>query len=130
MFGEFIKEKRLALDLSLRKFCKLLDEDPSNWSKVERALLLPPQDEKKLKKIAGILQITIDSDDWKKLKDYSNVDSAKIPDYIMNEKEVMELLPAFFRTVGSVKPTKEEIDELIKNLKKQGKSKKKNKIDE
>ncbi len=129
MFGEFIKEKRLALDLSLRKFCKLLDEDPSNWSKVERALLPPPQDEKKLKKIADILQIKIDSDEWKKIKDYANVDSAKIPDYIMDDKDVIGLLPAFFRTVGSVKPTKEEIDELIKNLKKQGKSKKKKKND-
>lgn len=126
MFGEFIKDKRLAMDLSLRKFCKLLNEDPSNWSKVERGLLSPPQEEKKLKNIAQILHIKIDSDEWKKLKDYANVDSAKIPDYIMEDKDVMELLPAFFRTVGSVKPTKEEIDELIKNLKKQRKLKKKN----
>ncbi len=121
MFGEFIKQRRVELGLSLRKFCKLLDEDPSNWSKVERKILTPPQDVEKLKRIAEILNIKIDSPEWYELVDYAKVDSAKIPDYIMSDKEVMEVLPAFFRTVGSVKPTKKEINELIDILKKEGK---------
>ncbi len=118
MFGEYIKQKRLDLDLSLRKFCKLLDEDPSNWSKVERKVIAPPLNEEKLKKIAEILKIKIGSQEWKKLNDYAHVDAGVIPDYIMSDAEAVQSLPAFFRTVGNVKPTKEELEELIKSLKK------------
>ena len=49
MFGEFIKQKRLEKDLGLREFCRQLDEDASNWSKIERGIMGPPQDEGKLK---------------------------------------------------------------------------------
>jgi transcriptional regulator with XRE-family HTH domain len=50
MFGEIIKNKRLDHEMTLREFCRQLDEDPSNWSKIERGLNPPPKDEKKLKK--------------------------------------------------------------------------------
>ena len=52
MFGEFVKQKRLEKKLSLRAFCRLLGEDASNWSKIERGKLVPSQDEQKLEKIA------------------------------------------------------------------------------
>jgi hypothetical protein len=35
----------------------------------------------------------------------------------MSDKEVVEVLPVFFRTIGSVKPTKEELEEFIKTIK-------------
>lgn len=117
MFGEFVKIKRLEKELSLREFCRQLSEDASNWSKVERQLVAPPKDETKLKKIAGILGIEQGSPDWDTLYDLANVDGGKIPDYIMSDKEVLQALPIFFRTIGSVKPTTEELEELIKNLK-------------
>jgi ribosome-binding protein aMBF1 (putative translation factor) len=43
MFGEFIKERRVAKGISLREFCKRMETDASNWSKVERGLLAPPR---------------------------------------------------------------------------------------
>ena len=118
MFGEFIKKKRLELDMSLRSFCKAIEEDPSNWSKVERGVLQPPQNEAKLKKIAKVLKIKLKTPGWAQLKDLAAVDAGTIPDYIMKEKEVLNMLPAFFRTVGNEKPTKDELDKLIENLKK------------
>ena len=62
MFGEFIKERRIARAITLRKFCQELDLDASNWSKVERGLLSPPQDEEKLRRIADLIGITQGSD--------------------------------------------------------------------
>ena len=59
MFGEFVKGKRIAKEISLRKFSLLIDVDASNWSKVERGLLSPPQDENKLELIARKLGIKI-----------------------------------------------------------------------
>ena len=37
-FGEHIKARRLEMGLSLRAFCLKNNEDPSNWSKLERGL--------------------------------------------------------------------------------------------
>lgn len=120
MFGEYIKQKRLDKKLALREFCRLLNEDPSNWSKIERGIISPPQEETKLAKIASILHIKKNSDDWNSLFDFAKVDAGKIPDYLMADKEVLKAMPAFFRTVGSIKPKPEEIEKLIDLIKKGG----------
>lgn len=119
MFGFFVKEKRLKGGLTLREFCRQLGEDASNWSKIEREKLSPPQSEEKLEKIASILNIKKDSEDWNKLFDYAATENGRIPNYIMSEKELVNSLPIFFRTVGSTKPTPEELQDLINNLKKE-----------
>ncbi len=117
MFGDYIKGKRIDLEMTLREFCRQLNEDPSNWSKVERGLIPPPKDEIKLKKIAEILQLQ--EKDYTYLKDSAMIDSGIIPDYIMSDKNLLDSLPVFFRTMGSVKPSKDEIQELITILKKE-----------
>ena len=113
MFGQFIKEKRIAADLTLREFCRKLGEDPSNWSKVERERLSPPQDKEKLEKIALIVGLERASDEWNMLFDYASVDNGRIPEYVIDDKELLGVLPVFFRSVGSVKPSPEEIRDLI-----------------
>jgi transcriptional regulator with XRE-family HTH domain len=117
MFGEFVKNKRVEKELTLREFCRRLEEDASNWSKIERGVMGPPQDEGRLKKIAAILDIDTDSAEWNQFLDLARIGAGVIPDYIMSDKEVVEVLPIFFRTVGSVKPTKEELEEFIKTIK-------------
>ncbi|MGD9577949.1 MAG: helix-turn-helix domain-containing protein [Syntrophorhabdus sp.] len=117
MFGEYIKKRRLEKDLTLREFCRRLDEDASNWSKVERGVMGPPQDKEKLRKIAIILGIKENSDDWKELTTMASIGAGVIPEYIMSDKNIVDALPVFFRTIGSVKPTKEEIEELIQTIK-------------
>lgn len=118
MFGKFIKEKRVNADLTLREFCRQMGVDASNWSKIEREKLLPPRDEEKLKKIAFILGINKDSQDYNTLFDLASVESGKIPKYIMSNKDLLKILPIFFRTIGSTKPSSDELKELINNMKK------------
>lgn len=120
MYGEFIKELRVKKEISLREFCKQIEMDASNWSKTERGLLAPPQDEEKLKKIARVLGIKIGSDAWKEMKDLANIDAGIIPYDIRSDEEVLKALPMFFRTVRSDKPTAEELDKLIQMIKKEG----------
>jgi len=117
MYGEYIKELRLEKGLSLREFARRIEEDPSNWSKIERGILPPPKDSLKVLAIAETLEIPEGSEEWNKLEDFAAVDTAAIPKYIMEDKEVVELLPAFFRTVGSTRPTREDIEKLISKLK-------------
>jgi transcriptional regulator with XRE-family HTH domain len=116
MFGTFVKDKRVEADLTLREFCRRIGEDASNWSKIEREIMMPPKDHEKLARVAVVLGIETGSDEWNKLVDYATVDNGTIPDYIRSDKEVLNALPLFFRTVGSEKPTTEELYELIRNL--------------
>ena len=119
MFEEFIKERRIAKGISLREFCKRIEIDASNWSKFERGLLSPPQDEEKLKKIAHVLDIKIGSPSWKEMKDKANIDAGIIPEDILSDEKVLNSLPIFFRTIRSEKPTPEELDKLINMIRKE-----------
>ena len=120
MFGQLVKEERLDKGLGLREFCRKLGIDASNWSKVERGALAPPQDEKKLKEIAHVLGIEPNTDKWEALKDQANTDAGIIPKDLLSDKEVLNSLPMFFRTIRSEKPTPEELDKLIKKIRKEG----------
>jgi len=119
MFGEFIKESRIKKGISLREFCKRLEIDASNWSKVERGLLAPPQDQEKLKKIAQVLDIKFGSSLWREMKDKANIDAGIIPEDILSDEKVLNSLPIFFRTIRSEKPTPEDLDKLIDMIRKE-----------
>ncbi len=106
------------IDLGLREFCREIQEDPSNWSKVERGVLKPPQEIDKLYKIGKALKLKKDSDNMSELIDLARIDAGRIPDDIVENPEILGLLPAFLRTVRNQKPTSEEIDNLIGLLKK------------
>jgi hypothetical protein len=56
------------------------------------------------------------TDDWLKFFDYAAVDSGRIPDYVLKDEELVEKLPAFFRTLSGNKPSDEELENLIKLL--------------
>jgi transcriptional regulator with XRE-family HTH domain len=116
MFGTFIKGLRARQRLGLREFCLQHGHDPSNWSKVEREVLPPPRDEDTLRQWAKQLGLKSDSEDWLKFFDYAAVDAGRIPDYVLKDEELVEKLPAFFRTLSGNKPTDEEMDDLIKLL--------------
>ena len=116
-FGEFIKEKRLAIDLSLRKFCELAGLDPSNWSKIERGVLPLSLERPQLEEIASILKLKESGAEWIKFFDLAAVAKKKIPDYVYEDKEVLDALPIFFRTASKEKPSDEELNKLINLIK-------------
>ena len=115
-FGKFIKEQRLKKDLSLRAFCLQAQEDPSNWSKVERDLIAPHQNDNKLTRIAEVLALSM-NDERQHLFDLARISAGHFPDSVMADKELLEMLPVFFRTVENVKPTREELLEFVEQLK-------------
>jgi transcriptional regulator with XRE-family HTH domain len=116
MFGEFIKQIRAQQRLGLREFCLEHGHDPSNWSKIERDVLPPPKDETTLRTWARQLGLKPGTDDWLKFFDYAAVDAGRIPDYVLKDEELVEKLPAFFRTLSGNKPSAEELENLIKLL--------------
>lgn len=116
MFGTFIKNLRIERDIGLREFCRQLSYDASNWSKIERGLLAPPQDEEKLIQIAKILNIENNPELFDELKDKAAIDAGIIPRDILSDQETLNALPMFFRTVRNEKPTAEELEKLIEKI--------------
>ncbi len=115
-FGQTLKNLRIQRELSLRNVCKLAGYDPSNWSKIERGKISPPSDEKILRKWAKILGLSKNSK-VQKLIDEARIAQGIIPEDILSRKNVVEYLPALFRTLRNKKPTKKEIDQLIELIK-------------
>ena len=120
MFGKFIKERRIKKGLTLREFCKLIEVDASNWSKIERGLLAPPKSDDKLKKVAEVLEIPVGSELWIEMKDKAEIDVGNIPKDIRSDEELIGYLPMFFRTIRSEKPSGEDLDNLIELIRKRG----------
>ena len=114
MFGTFIKELRARKRLGLREFCLEHGHDPSNWSKIEREVSPPPKDETTLRKLAKQLGLKPGSDDWHKFHDYAAVDAGRIPGHVMENEELLAKLPAFFRTLSGHKPSREDLEKLLK----------------
>ena len=114
MFGTFIKQLREKHRLGLREFCLKYDHDPSNWSKIEREVLSPPSDESILREWARELNIKEGSDDWLRFFEYAAVDAGRIPDNLLEDKELAAHLPAFFRTLSGQKPSREDLEKLLK----------------
>ena len=116
MFGTFIKELRAKQRLGLREFCLKTGYDPSNWSKIEREVSPPPKDDETLRRWAKQLGLKPDTDDWHKFHDYAAVDAGRIPDHVLEDEELLAKLPAFFRTISGNKPSRAELENLIKLL--------------
>jgi transcriptional regulator with XRE-family HTH domain len=115
-FGEYVKELRLKKNLTLRDFCKKFNHDPSNWSKMERGKFPPPNDEKTLRDWAKQLGLKKDEADWYKYFDLAALEKGKIPQDILNDEELIQALPVFFRTLRGQKPSKEELKDLAEIL--------------
>lgn len=112
-FASFIRDKRIAAGMTLREFCRQTGFDASNWSKIERNLMLPPQSKSILELIAAVLSLEIGSQDYKELMDLAALSS--VPEDLI-EPEILEQLPVFFRTVRGEKPTEEELKTLITKI--------------
>jgi len=110
-FGQFVRERRLSLDLGLRDFCDTAGLDPGNYSKIERGLAKPPTGEK-LEPYRLTLKIERESEDDKELQRLAFVSAGKIPTQIMSDKELAGKLPVLFRTLEEGKLTEEALDKL------------------
>ena len=116
-FGEFVRRRRLDVELSLREFCTRAETDPSNWSKIERGILPAPAHREFLESVAKLLKLKKGEKDWYTFFDLASLSQQKIPDDVYENENVISALPAFFRTVRGEKPTEEELDTLIALLK-------------
>lgn len=110
-FGALLNRVRVENNLSIREVCKLVNYDPSNWSKIERGLISPPSEEKTLKSWAKAMKV--EKDDVQSFIDNAKIAQGIIPDDILDKKAMLEFMPAFFRIVRKRRPGKEELEALF-----------------
>ena len=115
-FGGLLREKRLAVGMTLREFARLTSYDPSNVSKVERDVTTPPPTII-LKNWAKHLKIQPGTNSYQEFLDMAQIARNRIPDDVPADFR-NKLLPAVLRTVRSKELTKDEFDRLVKLLNK------------
>jgi transcriptional regulator with XRE-family HTH domain len=114
-FGQFLKEKRLALDLSLREFARRLGMQPSNYCNVE-ADVLPPPPAETLKKLGQALGLKKGTSDYETFHDLAAEGRDEIPADIERIVKENELIPAMLRTLEYEQLSKEQLRGIIKDL--------------
>jgi transcriptional regulator with XRE-family HTH domain len=114
-FGQFLKEKRLALDLSLREFARRVGVQPSNYCNVEAGVLPPPPADT-LEKLAKALGLKKGTPDYETFHDLAARDRDEIPADVEQIVKENELIPAMLRTVESEQVSKEQLRGIIEDL--------------
>ncbi len=117
-FGKFFKERRIALSLTLREFCRNNGLDPGNISRLERGLLSPPQGRETLEHYAKLLKLKKGSDEWYTYFDFAAAENGRIPAELLEDEELLEKLPILFRTLRGQKVPDEQLDDLVRKLRK------------
>ena len=117
-FGNFFKQKRIGLGLTLREFCRMYELDPGNISKLERGLSTPPQSKELLAKYAGMLGIKENSEEWREFSDLAATSAGKLPEDVISNEEIMRALPVLFRTARKESLNEETLMKLVSAIKK------------
>jgi transcriptional regulator with XRE-family HTH domain len=112
-FGEFLKNKRLGLELSIRNLSRSTGIDVAYLSRIERGTK-PPEKEEILDKL--IKALNLNKTDARKLKDLAAIANRDIPDDIDISDENQEAIPVLLRTINNKKLTGEQIKELTKRI--------------
>jgi transcriptional regulator with XRE-family HTH domain len=115
-FGPYLKQLRMEHRITLREFCAKANADPGNISRMERGVWPPPQDQDILDRYARALDLKPGSDEWYRLFDFAAADRGIVPSDIMNNADVVKVLPVLFRTLRREKPTEQDLDRLVDKL--------------
>jgi len=113
-FGDFAKDRRIATGLTLRSFCRDSAIDPSNWSKIERGVLPPPDEAGFLSRVTNVLGLN--ADEQVEFGDLASIARGQIPADLRDE-EILSKMPAFFRAIRGQEYTQEDFEKLLIGVK-------------
>ncbi|MCH8042102.1 MAG: helix-turn-helix transcriptional regulator [Planctomycetes bacterium] len=116
IFGRTLKAHRKKLGLTLREFCLKNDIDPGNYSRLERGRASPPQGQQLLEKYAVALEIQRDTDAWIEFFDAAAAARGEFPKDLLSDEELIDKLPALFRTLRGHPFPSEKLDELLEMI--------------
>ena len=115
-FGTCFKEARINAGVTLRAFCAKHGYDPGNISKLERGRLAPPDSEDKFAEYATALGLQRNTPEWQEFIDRAAAERGRIPNDLLSDAELLEHLPALFRTLRGNKVGSEDLNNLIDRI--------------
>ncbi len=107
-FGEYFKQRRIELKVTLRAFCREHKLDPGYISKLERGRVQAPLSWARLLEYGRYLKLSYD--EFQTFKDLAAISTGRIP-ADLTEAELVKRLPILFKVARSTTPEK-----LKKNL--------------
>lgn len=113
-FGDFAKDRRIAAGLTLRSFCRDAAIDPSNWSKIERGVLPPPDEAGFLARVSDVLRLN--PEERAEFGDLAAIARGQIP-VDLRDEEILNKMPAFFRAIRGQEYTAEDFEKLLSGVK-------------
>jgi transcriptional regulator with XRE-family HTH domain len=118
-FGEYVKERRLALRLTLRRFAGLIKMDAANYSKIERGVLEPPEPGPRLDLFRSALQLVPGSTEDRQLVRLAELGKNRIPEALRQNQVAMAGLPVLFQSLEEAELTEDKFNELVEFLRKE-----------
>lgn len=113
-FGQYFGWlRREHLELSLREFCARKGLDPGNMSKLERGKISPPRSREVLEKYAQALELEEGTDEWLTFFDLAAASRGELPEDLAEDEDVLDKLPALFRTLRGDRVDDDKLDELM-----------------
>lgn len=112
-FGTLLKRFRHRTGLTLREFCQKHGIDAGNFSRLERGRFPAPQKTELLERYAGALELKPGSDDWTLFFDTAAASRGEIPRDLLEDDELLEKLPALFRTLRGKPIDQDKLDDFI-----------------
>ncbi len=97
-FAQFFQQKRRALRLTLREFCRQYSFDPGYISKLERGRISAPQKTKTLDRY--IIALELDEAERRDFVALAAISAGKIPEPL-TEEEFVKMLPVVFEMAGA-----------------------------
>ena len=110
-FGSYLKKLRLEKGLGLRAFAHKIGLDPSFLCNIEHGKLKHPRGSEKLLKMAKVLGLEENSDEWNMFFDLSADQPDRIPADIAGFVKALPI-PLLVRTVKGKKLTKKQLMQL------------------
>ena len=99
-FGAFFRERRRALKLGLREFCRQNGFDPGNVSRIERGLTPPPQASDVLQSYAESLRLEPKSEECERFFNLAAAETGRVPANLLEHKRTVDSLPRMFERLS------------------------------
>lgn len=117
IFAQYFAERRKVLGLTMRRFADQKGYDVGYISRLENDVIKPPAEMDKLKALAVALELEPETTEWVHFFDLAAAARAELPDDLKDKTQVVNLLPAFYRTLRKDKINKDEVEHLLNLLK-------------
>jgi transcriptional regulator with XRE-family HTH domain len=112
-FGDFVRSTRMKNGLTGRDASSAAGMLPSNFSKLEHGVLLPPQDPEKLRRLAEAIKIEPGSDTESLFFDLASKSNGSVPLDLADIISRNETVPLLLRTIGNKRLSAKDIERLV-----------------